>query len=251
MRLRIIIASNSPAMGTVSPTSGAALPAWNQSSTVSRVNGPTVLARGPWRPEEIGCAWRAEPFEASPEAAAAADQKVAALAAKGSPSHDGLAARLFDFTYEEGRLALELQPVRWSLRLVEGDAQGSLAALCLVRSRDGRWLAGRRASWLATWAGRWALGAGGAVEVDENPVETLSRELEEEWSLIPTALSVEALLRLPGNVTMLIGLAEVPDDPPLVRDAEHDDHAWWPADPADWPIEPQSPLRAMAAFLAS
>ena len=39
--------------------------------------------------------------------------------------------------------------------------------------QHGRWLAGRRAMWLSSWAGRWALGAGGAVEVGENPVQTL------------------------------------------------------------------------------
>ena len=51
--------------------------------------------------------------------------------------------------------------------------------------RDGRWLAGRRADWVATWAGRWALGAGGAVEVGEDPVTALARELEEEWPVAP------------------------------------------------------------------
>lgn len=213
------------------------------------MNGPTVLARGPWRPEEIGCAWRADPFEASPEAAAVADEKVAALAAKGSPSHDGLAARLVDFTYEEGRLALELQPVRWSLRLVEGDAQGSLAALCLVRSRDGRWLAGRRASWLATWAGRWALGAGGAVEVGEDPVRALARELEEEWSVVPETLTVEALVCLSNRMVMLIGQAWLPDGAEVTRDHEHDEHAWWPSDPAAWPVEADDQLRRLATLL--
>ena len=46
-----------------------------------------------------------------------------------------------------------------------------------------------------TWPGRWALGAGGAVEVGENPVDTLARELAEEWSLVPDRLTVEALIR--------------------------------------------------------
>ena len=79
--------------------------------------------------------------------------------------------------------------MRWALRLVGDDALGSLSVLCAVRSADGRWLAGRRADWVATWAGRWALGAGGAVEVGEDPVETLARELEEEWSVVPERLT--------------------------------------------------------------
>ena len=71
--------------------------------------------------------------------------------------------------------------MRWALRLRRGRA-GALSVLCVVRDADGRWLAGRRAAWVATWAGRWALGAGGAVEVGEDPVLTLARELEEEWA---------------------------------------------------------------------
>ena len=102
---------------------------------------------------------------------------------RGSPSHDGLAARLAGYEVQNGKLKLELQPARWALRLIPENAAGSLAATCVVRDADGRWLAGRRAAWLASWAGRWALGAGGAVEVDENPTDTMSRELQEEWSV--------------------------------------------------------------------
>ena len=100
------------------------------------------------------------------------------------------------------------QPMRWSLRLGE-DAADSLSALCVVRDAEGRWLAGRRAAWVATWPGRWALGAGGSVEVGEHPVETLPRELHEEWSLVPDELTVEALIRIPSGMVMLVGLARV------------------------------------------
>ena len=90
-----------------------------------------------------------------------------------------------DHEARDGGLWMELQPARWALRLVDGEACDSLTALCVVRREDGWWLAGRRAAWLATWAERWALGAGGAVEVGESPVETLFRELDEEWQLRP------------------------------------------------------------------
>ena len=100
--------------------------------------------------------------------------------------------------------------------------------LCAVRSADGRWLAGRRAEWVATWAGRWALGAGGAVEVGEDPVIALARELEEEWSVVPDRMTVEALVCLPNRSAMLIGQAWLPDGAEVTRDAEHDAHAWWP-----------------------
>jgi len=187
---------------------------------------------------------------ADADADAAADAAIAALQERGSPSHDGLSARLASYDASPGHLLLELQPMRWSLRLVEGAGNGSLAALCVVRAEDGRWLAGRRAAWLASWAGRWALGAGGAVEVGENPAETLARELEEEWSVIPERLSVEALLRLPHDLAVLVGLAWLPDGAEPVPDDEHDAWAWWPADVERWPAEADEPLRRMAALLA-
>jgi ADP-ribose pyrophosphatase YjhB (NUDIX family) len=150
----------------------------------------------------------------------------------------------------DGRLTLHLQPTRWALRLVEGDASLSVAALCVTRSADGRWLAGRRAAWVASWAGRWALGAGGSVEVGEDPVETLTRELDEEWSVAPERLSVEALVSLPNRLAMLVGLAWLPAGAEVTPDAEHDEHAWWPADPGAWPEDADPALRQMASILA-
>jgi ADP-ribose pyrophosphatase YjhB (NUDIX family) len=150
------------------------------------------------------------------------------------------------------RLTLSLQPARWALRLLEqGGESQALTALCVVRDEDGRWLAGRRAAWLATWAEKWALGAGGAVEVGESPALTLSRELEEEWQLTPTTLTVEALVYLPSGLVSLVGLATVPSGAEPVPDAEHDEFAWWPADVGRWPDEADERLRALAAGLAA
>jgi 8-oxo-dGTP pyrophosphatase MutT (NUDIX family) len=151
---------------------------------------------------------------------------------------------------QDGSLHVELQPIRWALRLVEGDASDSMAGLCVIRDGDGRWLAGRRAAWLSSWPGRWALGAGGAVDPFENPVDTLSRELMEEWKLEPERLQVEALVRLPHRLVMLVGQAWVASGSEVVMDHEHDAHAWWPADPSDWPEEADEPLRRMAQLLA-
>ena len=211
---------------------------------------PGILARGPWETDQVACRWREDAFEPPPARTEAADEAIAALEDRGSPAHDGLAARLAGYEAADGRLELELQPMRWSLRLVLEDACASLAALCLARDADGRWLAGRRANWVASWAGRWALGAGGAVEVGEDPVETLGRELEEEWSVTPERLSVEALVSLPNRLAMLIGLAWLPAGAKVTRDPEHDEHAWWPADPAAWPGDADPALRQMASILA-
>ncbi len=207
-----------------------------------------MLARGPWRPDQVEVAWRDEVYEPSADTERAADAAMNGLRERGSPSHDGMATRLAGWSADGAGLRLELQPVRWALRLLD-DADGSMTALCVVRSEDGRWLAGRRADWVSTWAGRWALGAGGAVDLGESPAVTLSRELSEEWQLEPERLSVEALVSLPNGMAMLIGLATVPGDCSPVPDHEHDEWTWWPADVGDWPGEADERLKLMARLL--
>jgi 8-oxo-dGTP diphosphatase len=212
---------------------------------------PRILAQGPWRPDQVRSSWLDDPWEPSGDLERRADEEIAKLRGRGSPAHDGLAARVATYNGAPELLELELQPVRWALRLIDAQEARSLTALCVVRTDDGRWLAGRRAAWLATWANRWALGAGGSVEVGENPAETLTRELGEEWRLEPEEMSVEALVALPSGLVALIGVATVPSGAEPVPDAEHDEFAWWPADIASWPAEADERLRRMAGYLAS
>lgn len=209
-----------------------------------------MLARGPWDIAAVETRWSDEPYVAPPEREAAADAAIAALRERGSPSHDGLAARLVSHEQADGRLVMHLQPARWALRLVEGDASHCVAALCVTRDSGGRWLAGRRAPWLSSWPGRWALGAGGAVDLGESPVDTLVRELDEEWSVAPERVRAEALVRLPHRMVMFVGSAWLPAGAEVVPDHEHDAHAWWPADVARWPAEADEPLRRMATLLS-
>jgi ADP-ribose pyrophosphatase YjhB (NUDIX family) len=211
-----------------------------------------ILARGPWPVDAVRARWRDEPFEPDAEKARAADEAIRALRERGSPSHDGVAARLVTYWEpESGGLVIDLQPARWALRLVDDDASDSMAALCVTRDHAGRWLAGRRAPWLSSWPGRWALGAGGAVDVGESPAETLTRELREEWSVAPERVQAEALVRLPHHLVMFIGTAWLPEGAEVTPDDEHDEYAWWPADVADWPDEAHEPLRRMALLLAA
>lgn len=212
---------------------------------------PQILARGPWELDQVSAHWRSDHFTPEPEHGEAADAAIASLRDRGSPSHDGLAARLVDYRAEGDGLALELQPLRWALRLVEGDASHSVAALCVTRSADGRWLAGRRAAWLSSWAGRWALGAGGAVDLGENPAQTLVRELQEEWSVTPAHVRGEALVCLPHRLIMFVGQAWLPEGAEVIPDHEHDAHAWWPSDIDAWPEEAGEPLRRMARWLSA
>ncbi|MHB8491328.1 MAG: NUDIX hydrolase [Solirubrobacteraceae bacterium] len=213
--------------------------------------GPRVLARGPWPIDRVAAHWHSEHFEPSASHTAAADEAIAALKRRGSPSHDGLAGRLMDFSETQGALTFELQPLRWALRLVSGDASLSLAVLCVTRAADGRWLAGRRASWVASWPGRWGLGAAGAVDAWENPAETLVRELREEWSVTPERIQAEALVELPHSMAMFVGQAWLGEAAEVVPDAEHDAFAWWPADIDRWPDDAEDGVRRMARLLAA
>jgi 8-oxo-dGTP diphosphatase len=213
---------------------------------------PEILARGPWSFEQITAHWQEHTFEPSQEHAQAADDAIRELQERGSPSHDGVAARLVDYRQDEHGIAIELQPLRWALRLVEGDASQSMAALCVTRSADGRWLAGRRAAWVSSWAGRWALGAGGAVDLGESPADTLVRELHEEWAVTPERVRGEALLRLPHRMVMFVGQAWLAEgvEETVTPDHEHDEFAWWPRDVADWPPEAGDTLPRMAKWLS-
>jgi 8-oxo-dGTP diphosphatase len=210
-----------------------------------------ILARGPWALERVKVRWLSEHFEPSAAHTEAADTAIKGLQDRGSPSHDGVAARLVDYRDDGDGIAIDLQPLRWALRLVSGDASGSVAALCVIRSADGRWLAGRRAPWVSTWAGRWALGAGGAVDLGENPADTLVRELTEEWSVSPELVRGEALLRLPHHMVMFVGQAWLGEgaDEEVQPDHEHDAFAWWPRDIDSWPAEAGEALPRMARWL--
>jgi 8-oxo-dGTP diphosphatase len=213
---------------------------------------PEILARGPWSLEQVTAHWQEQTFEPSREHEQAADAAIRQLQERGSPSHDGVAARLVDYRQDEHGIAIELQPLRWALRLVEGDASQSMAALCVTRSADGRWLAGRRAAWVSSWAGRWALGAGGAVDLGESPANTLVRELQEEWAVTPERVQGEALLRLPHHMVMFVGQAWLAEgvEATVTPDHEHDEFAWWPREITDWPPEAGDVLPRMARWLS-
>ena len=78
----------------------------------------------------------------------------------------------------------------------------------------------------------------------------LGRELEEEWSVVPDRLCVEALVRLSNGMVMLIGQAWLSPGTSVTPDEEHDTYAWWPAEVERWPAEADAPLRLMASMLA-
>jgi hypothetical protein len=86
--------------------------------------------------------------------------------------------------------------------------------------------------------------------VGENPADTLVREAREEWSVEPVRVQAEALVRLPHKLIMFVGMAWLAEDADVVADAEHDAHAWWPADVSRWPPEADEALRRMGTLLS-
>jgi hypothetical protein len=78
----------------------------------------------------------------------------------------------------------------------------------------------------------------------------MRRELQEEWSVEPERLSIEALIVLPSELVLLVGQAWLPGGATVVPDHEHDEFAWWPADVKRWPDEADEPLRRMGAMLS-
>ena len=77
---------------------------------MSMVDESGVLARGPWDPTDIEVHWRSEPYAPSEETTEAADRALQELRGRGSPSHDGLAARLRAYEVRRtARLQLELR----------------------------------------------------------------------------------------------------------------------------------------------
>ena len=80
-----------------------------QASTTEQ---PEVLARGPWALERISTCWLPQQFEPSRAYTEAADAAIRGLQDRGSPSHDGMAARLVDYRQDGDAIAIDLQPLR-------------------------------------------------------------------------------------------------------------------------------------------
>ena len=121
---------------------------------------PGILARGPWSPDQVEARWSDDHFEPSAgrDGRRGRRRRRARRARLAEPRRPRRAAWSATRVAQDGRLTIELQPARWSLRLVEGDASGSVAALCAVARLRGP-LAGRAPRRLAGLVAR-ALGAG-------------------------------------------------------------------------------------------
>ena len=194
---------------------------------------PALLARGPWAPRRgRGPLARRALRRRRRRAWSAADAAIAALRDRGSPSHDGLAGaarRPRGSTTAAARSSCSRCAGRcgWS----RATRRGRSPRCASPATADGRWLAGRRAPWLSSWAGRWALGAGGAVDVGESPVAHARRASSTRSGRSrPSACAARRSCACPHRLVMFVGQAWLPEGAEVTPDHEHDAYAWWPAD---------------------
>ena len=213
---------------------------------------PEVLARGPWPLEQVRAHWREEHFEPSAAHARAADAAIAALQQRGSPSHDGVAARLVEYARGRGRrragaAAAALGACGWSPATRRTASRRTASR---VRPTAAGWPAGaRRGSPRGPGAGRWARAAR-SISARTRPTRSCASS-QEEWSVAPARVQGEALLRLPHKMVMFIGqawLAEGAEDE-VTPDHEHDAFAWWPREIDEWPPEAGEILPRLARWL--
>ena len=151
---------------------------------------------------------------------------------------------------EGGALHVELQPLRWALRLVEGDA--SAVDLRALRHRATARAAGSPAAAPRGWppgpgAGR---SAPAARSTRARARSTRSRASSTRSGRSPPSASGRGA-RAAARTTSSCSSARpgCPRAPSVTPDHEHDAHAWWPADIDAWPDEADEPLRRMARLL--
>ena len=152
-RRLLVLVAPAPVLATRARTRGSP----SRRPTVIRTH-PASSPAAPGSADQVARRWREDAFEPRARPHEAADAAIAALEDRGSPAHDGArrAARRLR-ARPTARLELELQPMRWSLRLVRERRRRARWPRCAWCARR-RPLAGRPARAVGRDLGR-ALGA--------------------------------------------------------------------------------------------
>ena len=212
---------------------------------------PGILARGPWPAGQVAARWRDEPYEPAPERTRRRRRgdRRAARPRLARPTTASPRASPASSAPTDG-LRMELQPMRWALRLVASDASASLAALCVVRDGDGplaRRPPRRRGSRPGPGAGRSAPAA------RSRSARTRRRRSRASWTRSgrssPSARPSRRSSASPTGWSCSSARRGCAPGAEVTRDPEHDAHAWWPPDLDDWPDEADRALRHMARLL--
>ena len=157
---------------------------------------------------------------------------------RGSPSHDGVAARLVDYRAAR-RAASRSSCSRCAGRCGWSPATPPRAwprCASPARPTGAGWPGGaRRGSPRGPAAGRSARAARSTSA--RTPPRRWCASCSEEWAVAPERVRGEALLRLPHRLVMFVGQAWLAEgaDEAVTPDHEHDAFAWWPSEIDDWP----------------
>ena len=101
----------------------------------------------------------------------------------------------------------------------------------------------------------WLKQVGDPVEADEGIVEVSTDKVDAEVPAPASGILKRILVQPDETVPTGTVLGEIEvngaaDGANVQPEAEHDAHAWWPADPAAWPPEADPQLARMARLLA-
>ena len=155
-------------------------------SSLSGTAGPGILARGPWAPDDVERALARGAVRAAPAATEAADAALDELRERGSPSHDGLAARLPSLRGRRRppRARAAADPLGAAAARTATPRRACRRSASCARPTAAGWPDAARPGWRpGPGAGR--SGPAARSSVGENPADTLVRELREEWSVTP------------------------------------------------------------------
>ena len=113
------------------------------------------------------------------------------------------------FAVQRRQLRLELRAGALGAAAAARRAPSRACRRCAsCASADGRWLAGRRAAWLATWAGRWALGAAARSRSTRTRPTRWPASCRRSGRSTPERLTRRgAACALPTGIVMLVGQA--------------------------------------------
>ena len=223
----------------------------SQPSSRATLLRSSPAGRGRWR-TSTRTGWRSTSFRPPPRRSRPTGRSRSSTTAA-LPATTGWRPGSSASASRDAGISIEMQPLRWALRLVGEDASQSMAALCVTRAADGRWLAGRRAPWVASWAG--PLGARrrrrGRRRREPRrdpraraPGGVVGRPRAGSRRGAPAPAAPAGDVRRPGVARR--GRRSRKSTP----DHEHDEYAWWPSDIDEWPAEGET-LATMARWLSS
>ena len=144
-----------------------------------------------------------------------------------------------------GGVTLTVSPCPYRWYAVQGDDLDlgirPLGVKALVRNRSGAFLCGQRTGQVHSYPNRWEFLPGGSVEPEEEPLQTVIRELDEEAGFVPELPPVsKALFFDPSARTweIVYELKVSEDHGAPSQPGEHLNSGWFPQEQLPYPMTP-------------